>query len=105
LHTCHRGVRTTRLCRPRTPAIVFRKLHVHRIPPHVRDVASAPLVGWDGQIVTVICISEKQKYFCFGGLPRQANQGSRWRGAAALTPRSLIRRATNGKRTPARLSP
>jgi len=55
-------------------ALVGCALHVHRIPPHIRDVREPPLLP--GEIGKVICISEKQKYFSFGGLPRQANQGS-----------------------------
>src|SRR5258707_15005410 len=38
------GVRTTRLCRTRWHRS-SRHHHVHRDPPHVRDVADAPLLG------------------------------------------------------------
>jgi hypothetical protein len=42
LDTSHWGVRTTRLRRPRTLAIVFRKLRVHRIPPRVFVTCATP---------------------------------------------------------------
>jgi hypothetical protein len=43
LDTCHRGVRTTRLCRPRALAFVFRKLRVHRILPARFVTCATPL--------------------------------------------------------------
>jgi hypothetical protein len=41
-----RGVRTTRLRRPRTSALVRSATRVHRIPPRVRDDRDTPL-KWD----------------------------------------------------------
>jgi hypothetical protein len=41
----HGRARTTRLARPRSAPLVDRHIRVHRIPPRVRDDASAPLAG------------------------------------------------------------
>src|SRR6185437_1821695 len=40
-----RGARTTQFCRPQQVSFVLRYRCVHRIPPRVRDDASAPLAG------------------------------------------------------------
>jgi len=61
-------------------ALVRSTISVHRIPPRVDDVAQRP--SWrDGTAddIALICVSEKQKYFCkrgwtgFGDLPCRAN--------------------------------
>jgi len=61
-------------------AVVTSAIGVHRIPPRVDDVAQRP--SWrDGTAddIALICVSEKQKYFCkrgwtgFGDLPCRAN--------------------------------
>jgi hypothetical protein len=48
----------------RLSAVRQERLHVHRIPPHVRDDRETPLV-WDGmaRIKPVIWVGRKQKYF------------------------------------------
>src|SRR6202011_2104914 len=43
---------------------------VHRIPPRVRDDREPPLSGTGHREYSLIFISEKQKYFCKGGLDR-----------------------------------
>jgi hypothetical protein len=48
----------------RVSAIRQRRIHVHRIPPRVRDVAQRPSVGQDGGVVKVICPTSEAKYFC-----------------------------------------
>ena len=54
---------------------VFWRIRVHRIPSRGRGRSRlAPLLGRDGYSYRVICISEKQKYFCEGGWTRLANQ-------------------------------
>jgi hypothetical protein len=40
---------------------------VHRIPPRVNDDGQRPSVGRDGELYSLICISDKQKYFFPGG--------------------------------------
>src|SRR6266446_7233775 len=40
---------------------------VHRIPPRVRDVRNAPLLGQDALDMHLIWVRPKQKYFCKGG--------------------------------------
>src|ERR1017187_4481476 len=50
-------------------ALVSRTLRVHRSPPHVCDDHEAPLMAKrDGEDIAVICVSDKQKYFCKRGL-------------------------------------
>jgi hypothetical protein len=52
-------------------AFVKAALRVHRNPPRVRDDRESPLlVGRDANHVTLICSSEKQKYFCERGWTR-----------------------------------
>ena len=47
---------------------VRERVRVHRIPPRAGDVAQRPSsVGRDGYSYSLICISEKQKYFCRRG--------------------------------------
>ena len=49
-----RGARTTRLRRPRNLPFVFRRYRVHRIPPHVRGDAYAPLIEAGQREVAII---------------------------------------------------
>ena len=55
-------------------ALVSCAFSVHRIPPRVRDVRNAPLIGWDAQSIHLSCPYGKPKYFCREGLRRRANQ-------------------------------
>jgi hypothetical protein len=56
-------------CQDHTPspsasgAFVKGAIRVHRSPPRVDDVAQRPSFGMGWQIIALICISEKQKYF------------------------------------------
>jgi hypothetical protein len=52
-------------------AVRYRHLHVHRIPPRVRDDREPPL-KWDGTaaICEVIWVGREQKYFCETGWTR-----------------------------------
>jgi hypothetical protein len=43
------------------------RCRVHRIPSRVNDDGQRPSVGRDGESYSLICISEKQKYFCERG--------------------------------------
>ena len=73
-------------------------LHVHRIPPHVRDDREPPLLsGGTGGIVTVICISEKQKYFLFWGLATAGKSGIVPGRGEALTDRNCVRLRTGAR--------
>ena len=61
--TQRRGVRTTRLRRPRSAPFVSATACVHRIPPRVRDDREPPLVGRDGGISELIWLGHERKYF------------------------------------------
>jgi hypothetical protein len=52
----------------RFSAVRYRHLHVHRIPPRVRDDREPPLM-WDETVLIseVIWVGGKQKYFCEEG--------------------------------------
>jgi hypothetical protein len=52
-----------------TPALVSRKLRVHRIPPRVRDDRDPPLSpGETGGFKSLICPAREAEYFRFRGL-------------------------------------
>ena len=79
------GARTTRFCRtlePRASGVTPASTASH---PTSVTIASAPLSEQDGQGDRVICISEKRKYFCKGGLT----------GFADLPVRLICRRCWN----------
>src|SRR3954471_15346468 len=59
-----RGVRTTRLRRPRSAPFVSGAYNsVHCIPSRVRDDRERPSVGRDGPIRKVFCCKDKRIYF------------------------------------------
>ena len=63
----HRGVRTTRLCRPHQ----HRSSKAHPRPPHPAPtfvtMANAPLSEQDGDAYSLICDFGKSEYFCKRG--------------------------------------
>jgi hypothetical protein len=64
----HGRARTTRLGRPQSAPLVSRPLRVHRIPPRVRDDASAPLAGTGRPNHTSDSYFCKTEFFCNGSL-------------------------------------
>jgi hypothetical protein len=64
-----RGVKTTRLRRPRDVPFVLTHTRVHRIPlPNVRDDRETPLL-WDGTagLMDLIWVKREAIYFCGKG--------------------------------------